>query len=288
MSLGALIGRALGPAAWPVTAEAVGAFVAATADDAGRWLGFAPPGLAAATLFAVAPALLADPEVARFGPALLHTEQAFSWGRALAVGEELCVRGRVATVRSRGAHHLVTFEMSAVGPAGDWVAGTSTFLLSSAAGTADPGEEDEEPSWEARAERDPVRPCPPLLPGEVMPPMRRAASRADLERYATASGDRNPIHLEHAAARAAGLPGVVTHGLLQAAWLLSAAARHRSGTSPLRVARVRFRRPLRPATPAVVGGRAATDEAGDAVLEVALEDPGGGLPFATATVWVTP
>ncbi len=39
-------------------------------------------------------------------------------------------------------------------------------------------------------------------------------TRADLVHYAGASGDRNPIHWSDAAARAAGLPGVVAHGML--------------------------------------------------------------------------
>ncbi|WP_026924805.1 MaoC/PaaZ C-terminal domain-containing protein [Glycomyces arizonensis] len=37
--------------------------------------------------------------------------------------------------------------------------------------------------------------------------------RADLARYADASGDRNPIHLDEAAAKAAGLPDVIAHGM---------------------------------------------------------------------------
>jgi acyl dehydratase len=41
-----------------------------------------------------------------------------------------------------------------------------------------------------------------------------ALARADLARYASASGDFNPIHLDEAAARAAGLPGLIAHGML--------------------------------------------------------------------------
>jgi acyl dehydratase len=37
--------------------------------------------------------------------------------------------------------------------------------------------------------------------------------RADLVRYAEASGDHNPIHLDEAAAKAAGLPDVIAHGM---------------------------------------------------------------------------
>jgi acyl dehydratase len=40
-------------------------------------------------------------------------------------------------------------------------------------------------------------------------------TREQIRAYADASGDHNPIHLEEAAARAAGLPGVIAHGMLQ-------------------------------------------------------------------------
>jgi acyl dehydratase len=38
----------------------------------------------------------------------------------------------------------------------------------------------------------------------------------DLKLYAEASGDFNPIHTELDAARAAGLPGIIAHGMLSA------------------------------------------------------------------------
>ncbi|QSB04740.1 MaoC/PaaZ C-terminal domain-containing protein [Natronoglycomyces albus] len=37
--------------------------------------------------------------------------------------------------------------------------------------------------------------------------------RADLVEYAKASGDHNPIHQDEAAAKAAGLPNVIAHGM---------------------------------------------------------------------------
>lgn len=40
-----------------------------------------------------------------------------------------------------------------------------------------------------------------------------AISRADLVEYANASGDQNPIHQDEAAAKAAGLPNVIAHGM---------------------------------------------------------------------------
>lgn len=50
--------------------------------------------------------------------------------------------------------------------------------------------------------------------GEPLPDLTVRVHRADLARYAQASGDRNPIHLDDAAARRAGLGGVIAHGML--------------------------------------------------------------------------
>ena len=44
-------------------------------------------------------------------------------------------------------------------------------------------------------------------------------TREQLERFADASGDHNPIHLDDAAARAGGLPGIIAHGMLNMATL---------------------------------------------------------------------
>src|SRR3954451_24765153 len=38
-------------------------------------------------------------------------------------------------------------------------------------------------------------------------------TRADLARYAEASGDHNPIHQDESVARSVGLPGVIAHGM---------------------------------------------------------------------------
>jgi acyl dehydratase len=47
-----------------------------------------------------------------------------------------------------------------------------------------------------------------------MPPRHLPISRADVIRYCGASGDFNPLHWSDRAARQAGLPGVIAHGML--------------------------------------------------------------------------
>lgn len=47
----------------------------------------------------------------------------------------------------------------------------------------------------------------------TLPTQTFTVTRADLVRYAAASGDHNPIHQDEDVARAVGLPGVIAHGM---------------------------------------------------------------------------
>src|SRR5690625_407629 len=53
-----------------------------------------------------------------------------------------------------------------------------------------------------------------LTKGDVVATRTIDITRADLIRYAGASGDYNPIHWSEATAKAAELPGVIAHGML--------------------------------------------------------------------------
>jgi acyl dehydratase len=50
--------------------------------------------------------------------------------------------------------------------------------------------------------------------GDELPPLSLRVTRADLVRYAGASGDFNPIHWSDRVATGVGLPGVIAHGML--------------------------------------------------------------------------
>ncbi|MBB5954811.1 acyl dehydratase [Saccharothrix tamanrassetensis] len=50
--------------------------------------------------------------------------------------------------------------------------------------------------------------------GDELPPLALRITRADLVRYAGASGDFNPIHWSDRFATGVGLPGVIAHGML--------------------------------------------------------------------------
>ncbi len=56
--------------------------------------------------------------------------------------------------------------------------------------------------------------------GDEIPPLTLPAIETDqLARYAEAGGDDNPIHVDEAAAKATGLPGIIAHGMLNMALL---------------------------------------------------------------------
>lgn len=259
MDLSDFEGRAYGPLPWHVAVESVGDFVALTGDDTARWSAVAPPGFAAAALFAVAPDLLAE----LYDHSVIHGEQTFIWSSPIRVGELLEVEGEVTKVRERGGVFFITFEMSASHDGDPVLGGRSMFLVSGealAAGTAEF-----------------VRPEPPHSYRGEMKEGLVAASRDDLVRYASATRDWNPVHWDHEAAVAAGFPGVVVHGLLQAGWSLRAAASETTGPQPFASARFRFRNPLLPARPARV-----STEANNGAVDVVIADD--DVEYLTATV----
>jgi acyl dehydratase len=72
-----------------------------------------------------------------------------------------------------------------------------------------------------------------------------------VRRYAEASGDDNPIHLDDAAARAAGFDGVIAHGMSVLALVCEEVVDTHAGGDPARVRElgVRFSAPVRPDEP---------------------------------------
>ena len=52
-----------------------------------------------------------------------------------------------------------------------------------------------------------------LIPGELFAEKTLYINREKLRRYAEASGDHNPIHLDENFAKSVGLPNVIAHGM---------------------------------------------------------------------------
>jgi len=71
-----------------------------------------------------------------------------------------------------------------------------------------------------------------MTPGDALEPQTYTVTRADLVRYAGASGDFNPIHWSDRTATAVGLPGVIAHGMFTMA-LASRAVATWTGGAPV-------------------------------------------------------
>jgi acyl dehydratase len=115
--------------------------------------------------------------------------------------------------------------------------------------------------------------------GDELAPQRFRVTRADLVRYAGASGDRNPIHWSDRVATSVGLPGVIAHGMYTLA--LAAAAVDAWAGGPGRVRRfgAKFTKPVvvpddDEGAEVVVTGRVSAVEG--ALVSVALEVTCGG------------
>jgi acyl dehydratase len=285
MSLDELRSARFGPSRRRIAPEKVAEFVAATGDDPERWTIAAPPSYAGGLLFVAAAAFLSSPEVTAHTKVLVHTDQEFRWHGPLPIGHRVEITGTVAEVRQRGPVSFVTFTTTVVGDGGAILLEADSRFLMGAEPADPPAREWTEPAVGDRAADERPQRYPMPGPGGDLPSLAKSASRIDLVRYAGASGDFNPIHFDHAAAVGAGMPGVVVHGLLMAAWVAQlAAAGGAERFSPLQDLRLRFRAPLPPGAAAVVGGVVEDRDEERATVKVAIHHRDEALVTGRATV----
>jgi acyl dehydratase len=80
--------------------------------------------------------------------------------------------------------------------------------------------------------------------GTELPEQTHRVTRADLVRYAGASGDLNPIHWSDRVATGVGLPGVIAHGMLTMGLAARAVTEWAGDPAALAEYQVRFGRPV--------------------------------------------
>lgn len=97
--------------------------------------------------------------------------------------------------------------------------------------------------------------------GDEIPGLERVVTRADVWAYANASGDRNPLHQSDEAARAAGFPGVIAHGMFTMGHLATCLVAWAGEGSALARMQVRFRAPVFMDETVVAGGRVTAVDA---------------------------
>lgn len=112
--------------------------------------------------------------------------------------------------------------------------------------------------------------------GDVVTPFAMTVTQGQVNAYADASGDNNPIHLDPEFARSVGLPGTIAHGMLEMGILAEAIASWAGGNANLLSLSCRFSKPLLPGDTIICTGTVVSvDDSGMATLEVAASSDRG-------------
>jgi acyl dehydratase len=117
----------------------------------------------------------------------------------------------------------------------------------------------------------------PLRAGEALPELRVTPDRYVTYRYAGASGDFNPIHIDEEFARQVGLPGRILHGLWTMAQVARAAEQAAGGWDRLRRLSVQFRGMGQLEQEIAVAGSVREVRDGVAVVELEAEQAGNRI-----------
>jgi acyl dehydratase len=113
-----------------------------------------------------------------------------------------------------------------------------------------------------------------LKPGERIPQLSVTPDKYLTNRYAGASGDFNPIHIDEEFARAVGLPGRILHGLWTMAQVARAETEAAGGPEHLRRLTVQFRGMGLPEQEVIVSGTVRDAADGRIVIETVAEQAG--------------
>lgn len=253
-------GKTYAPVKRTITAEEIAAYAAASGDDNPRHT--PGPDQVASPIFPVVPGLVLagtvtlDPELGVDNLLMIvHGEQEILHHRPIRAGDTLVLTPSLVSVDDRGRGATFVARVEASTPDGEAVNEQLWTIFVRGAG-----------SGKDRASAS--RPEPPGRGEEVA----RFTSHVDEDmpaRYAEASGDHNPIHLDPVVAAAVGLPGVINHGLGTLSLVTAGLVRHVVGGDPERVRRIRAR-----FTDVVIPG---------SDLDTGVwESSGNGLAFETA------
>jgi acyl dehydratase len=116
-----------------------------------------------------------------------------------------------------------------------------------------------------------------LQPGQSIPEVRVTPDKYLTARYAGASGDFNPIHIDEEFAKAVGLPGRILHGLWTMAQVARAQTEAAGGPERLRRLSVQFRGMGVPEQEIVVTGTVREVADGRAIIDTVAEQGGNQI-----------
>jgi acyl dehydratase len=113
-----------------------------------------------------------------------------------------------------------------------------------------------------------------LTVGAQIPEVRVTPDKFLTNRYAGASGDFNPIHIDEDFAKAVGLPGRILHGLWTMAQVARAQTEATGGPEHLKRLRVQFRGMGVPEQEVLVSGTVREAGEGRVIVDTVAEQAG--------------
>ncbi len=156
-------------------------------------------------------------------PGSLHTGQELTFHRPVRVGERLTTRAQVAASSRRRGFTALVVEIAVVDEADEpALSGRMTLMVADT-------EEQENPPPATRPEEYAEMAIAPvaypaiagekLAAGHDLGTLTRTVTQEHIDRYALASGDFNPIHVDRAFAAVTPFGGTVAHGMLLLAYM---------------------------------------------------------------------
>ncbi len=111
-----------------------------------------------------------------------------------------------------------------------------------------------------------------LREGDELPEMKKSITQDAIDRYAEASGDYNPIHIDTEFAAATPLGGTIAHGMLVLAYMTQMVEGvFGVGWGAGGSLNVRFRSPARPGDTLTIGGKVRKISDSDTIRRLACE-----------------
>jgi acyl dehydratase len=189
---------------------------------------------------------------------LVHGEQEFRYYRPVMPGDALTLTTSLESVEDKGSGATYRLKIGVAGGDGEPVTDMLSTIFVRGGGSGEP------------RPRGP-RPEPPAR-GELVSEFDRLVAGDMPVRYAHASGDHNPIHVDDEAAKSAGLPGAINHGLGTLSLVTGGLVEHLMEGDParLKMLRVRFTDMVFPG--ASVTTSVWSTEGGAFLFETARED----------------
>lgn len=264
----ACVGKHYPPQQTQVTLEAIQKYARAYDDDNPFFFDsrspggiIAPPLFGATVVWKSAIQAISDPTIGGDMLRLVHSEHDVTFFRPIYPGDLITSVAAIKAIETTPAGDSMTLELPATNQHGEPVQTTLFTILIRA----------------PRAPRSALRapqPHPEQAP-DYMASYQIAADQT--HRYAEASGDFNPIHLDPGVARMAGLPGIIVHGLCTMALCSRAVVAGTCAGDPrrLRRLRVRFSRPVLPGQTITVKIWRAGQQAKDKLYDFETVNPAG-------------